>query len=64
MSDKKYYRETPTRRMRRGNRHRINFALAIGAVVLIILLFIWLTFADLAGDTDVAAYVASNFALL
>ncbi|MDE6287900.1 MAG: hypothetical protein K2M00_03840 [Muribaculaceae bacterium] len=29
--------------------------LAIGAVVLIILLILWLTMADLAGDTDVAA---------
>lgn len=31
--------------------------LAIGAAVLIILLIIWLTVADLAGDTDVAAFV-------
>lgn len=31
---------------------------AIGAVILIVLLIVWLTFADLAGDTDVAAMVA------
>lgn len=31
---------------------------AIGAVVLIILLIIWLTMADLFGDTDVAAFIA------
>lgn len=31
---------------------------AIGAIILIILLIVWLTFADLAGDTDVAAWVA------
>ena len=30
---------------------------AIGAIVLIILLLVWLTFADLMGDTDVAAFV-------
>lgn len=32
--------------------------IAIGAAVLIILLIIWLTVADLAGDTDVAAFIA------
>ncbi|MDE6489706.1 MAG: hypothetical protein K2L49_00935 [Muribaculaceae bacterium] len=44
------------------NRHRDNRGkiqtkvwLTIGAVVLIILLILWLTIADLAGDTDVAA---------
>ncbi len=31
--------------------------LAIGAVFLIILLIIWLTVADLMGDTDVAAFI-------
>ncbi len=31
--------------------------LAIGAIVLIILLVIWLTFADLTGNTDVAAFL-------
>lgn len=32
--------------------------LGIGVVVLIILLIVWLTIADLWGDTDVAAFVA------
>ena len=31
---------------------------AIGAIFLIILLIIWLTFADLTGNTDVAAFIA------
>lgn len=31
---------------------------AIGAVILIILLLVWLTVADFFGDTDVAAMVA------
>lgn len=31
---------------------------AIGAVVLIILLILWLTIADFSGDTDVAAMIA------
>lgn len=30
---------------------------AIGAIFLIILLIIWLTVADMAGDTDVAAMI-------
>ena len=30
---------------------------AIGAIFLIILLIIWLTVADLSGDTDVAAFI-------
>lgn len=32
--------------------------LAIGVVVLIILLMLWLTVADFLGDTDVAAFIA------
>lgn len=31
---------------------------AIGAIFLILLLIIWLTFADLTGNTDVAAFLA------
>ena len=31
---------------------------AIGDILLIILLIIWLTFADLTGNTDVAAFLA------
>ncbi|MBD5355369.1 MAG: hypothetical protein HDR85_10800 [Bacteroides sp.] len=34
---------------------------AIGAVVLIILLILWLTIADLLGDTDVAAFIPPMF---
>lgn len=40
---------------RRRNYRRINVWLAIGVAVLIILLFFWLTWADLLGDTDVNA---------
>lgn len=32
-------------------------SLAIGVVVLIVLLMLWLTIADLLGDTDVAALI-------
>lgn len=32
--------------------------IAVGAIFLIILLIIWLTFADLTGNTDVAAFLA------
>lgn len=35
-----------------------NIWVAIGAIFLIILLIIWLTVADLSGDTDVAAFLA------
>ncbi len=34
---------------------------AIGAVILIILLLVWLTIADFFGDTDVAAMVPPLF---
>lgn len=34
---------------------RVNVWLVIGALILIALLIIWLTIADLWGDTDVAA---------
>lgn len=39
-------------------KNRTSVWVAIGAVFLIILLIIWLTFADLTGDTDVAAFLA------
>ncbi len=42
------------KQLRRKNKY-INTWVAIGAIVLIILLIIWLTMADLFGDTDVAA---------
>lgn len=38
-----------------SRRSRAKLWLAFGAIVLIILLIIWLTVANLAGDTDVAA---------
>lgn len=34
-----------------------NFWLAFGAIVLIILLLAWLTYAMFLGDTDVAAFI-------
>lgn len=34
-----------------------NIWLVVGAIILIALLILWLTFADLAGDTDVVACV-------
>jgi len=43
---------------RRSSRvNRSSIWVAIGAVILIILLIIWLTMADIAGDTDVAACI-------
>lgn len=36
---------------------RISVWLIIGVVVLIVLLIVWLTVADLFGDTDVAAAI-------
>lgn len=38
-------------------KRRINGWLLFGVIVLIVLLFIWLTFADFSGDTDVAAFI-------
>ena len=32
--------------------------LAVGALILIVLLLVWLTYANLLGDTDVAAFIA------
>ncbi|MCC8070181.1 MAG: hypothetical protein LIO90_00060 [Bacteroidales bacterium] len=42
----------------RGSNSRRNTWLVIGALVLIILLILWLTIADLWGDTDVAAWIS------
>ncbi len=44
------------REVRRKNKY-INTWVAIGAIVLIILLIVWLTVADFFGDTDVAAAI-------
>lgn len=38
--------------------NRTGVWVAIGAIFLIILLITWLTFADLTGNTDVAAFLA------
>lgn len=48
---------TARRRGWYGRRHisHINIWLAIGVAVLIVLLILWLTFADLTGNTDVSA---------
>lgn len=52
MSNNRDFRED------RKRKTKIFFTWAsIGAIILIILLFIWLTIADLLGDTDVAAFV-------
>lgn len=39
------------------NINKTNVWVAIGAVILILLLIFWLTWADMLGDTDVAAAV-------
>lgn len=41
-----------------SRRNRTSVWLAIGAIILIVLLIVWLTFADLTGNTDVAAFLA------
>lgn len=41
--------------MTRKNKRNTSIWVAIGAAILIILLLVWLTYADLLGDTDVAA---------
>ncbi len=40
-----------------SRRNRTNVWVAIGAIILIILLIVWLTFADFTGNTDVAAFL-------
>jgi len=42
----------------RKNRHNASIWVATGAIFLIILLIIWLTFSDITGNTDVAAFLA------
>lgn len=41
--------------MTRNKKRTASIWVAIGAAILIILLLVWLTYADLLGDTDVAA---------
>ena len=43
--------------MSRKQQKQTNLWIAIGAIFLIILLIIWLTVADMSGDTDVAAMI-------
>lgn len=47
-----------------SDRHKNNTKVwvSIGAILLIILLIIWLTFADLTGNTDVAAFLTPMIA--
>lgn len=52
--------EYDRKRSHRDRRNRTSTWVAIGAIFLIILLLIWLTFADLTGNTDVAAFIAPN----
>lgn len=52
--------EYDRKRSHRDHRNRTSTWVAIGAIFLIILLLIWLTFADLTGNTDVAAFIAPN----
>lgn len=42
------------------NKKRTSLWVAIGAIVLIILLLVWLTVADFFGDTDVAAFIVGR----
>lgn len=46
-------RSTPYRK-----KNNTSLWVALGAIFLIILLIIWQTFADLTGNTDVAAFIA------
>ncbi|MCM1032601.1 MAG: hypothetical protein NC405_02470 [Odoribacter sp.] len=41
--------------MTERKKNKTSIWIAIGAIILIVLLIIWLTFADFAGETDVAA---------
>lgn len=47
----------------RKMKQKIDYWVAMGAVVLIILLLVWLTVADLWGDTDVSGLVTGGRAL-
>lgn len=46
--------------MPKEKKNKVNGWLVTGVIVLIVLLFGWLTFADMAGDTDVSSN--ANFA--
>ncbi len=61
-SEIRRFEESDRRRMeterRRRKKRNTTIWLAIGATFLVILLILWLTFADLTGDTDVAAFIS------
>ena len=40
-----------------SRKRKTNMWVVIGAIFLIVLLLVWLTYADLLGDTDVAAFM-------
>lgn len=46
--------------MPKDKRNKVNGWLVVGVIVLIVLLFGWLTLADMGGDTDVSS--STNFA--
>lgn len=54
MSNKPYHTAEEAPR-----RSRASVWVAVGAIFLIILLILWLTFADLTGNTDVAAFLGT-----
>lgn len=58
MSNRHFLEEDKAKEERRSRMRKTNIWVAIGAVILIILLIVWLTMADFAGDTDVAAFIA------
>lgn len=59
MSNRKRTNE-PRRESEPRRRRRVNRWVAVGAVVLIVILIIWLSIALASGDTDVAASVIRN----
>lgn len=46
---------------RRRRKHKVNLWMCVGVAVLIALLLIWLTIADIWGDTDVAVAIMPIF---
>lgn len=44
-----------------SKRNRTSVWLIIGALILIVLLLVWLTIADMWGDTDVAATISNGW---
>lgn len=46
------------------SKNKNKFWLIVGAVILIVLILVWLTFAMFMGDTDVAAFIPALPAIL